>query len=565
MMDSNFNTERETTEKQLIEEINELREQLQEAQDVIEAIRSGEVDALAVHGPNGSQVYTLKGADDSYRILIEEMNEGAIMLNDQGVIVYSNACFANFIKYPLEKVIGASFFDFISFENVETVQSLLKKGWSGKSKGEVLLQDINETQCHFSIATNAFKIESIPILGVIITDVSAEKEIQKIQTHIEHQNEVIERKNDELKKEKAENESLALFRFMLESIPQISWTNLPKGEVNFYNQRWYEFSELSFNESKNDGWKSVIHPDDLQNTLEKYNQSLETGKIFEVENRYRRGSDGAYRWHLNRAVPIRDEKGDITLWIGTATDIHDQKTALEDIGSKNEELVRVNDLLDTFVFAAAHDLKSPVINIQTLLTFVNKTEDPARKAELLNIISTSVNRLDETINGLVDVIEVQSNRSKSALIHFDKILRHIVEEWSPELEKISGKIEHDFSLAPSVQYLESFLLSIIRNLVSNAIKYHNENKKLTINLTTRKENDYTVLEISDTGIGMDLSRFKSKLFKPFTRFTKKASGKGIGLYLIKTMVERNQGKIEVDSRINEGTVFKVYLKEYKGD
>lgn len=557
----NRSSERRSKDRDLQEEINQLREQLQEAQDVIEAIRSGEVDALAVHGPNGSQIFTLQGADHTYRILIEEMNQGAVTINDQGTIVYSNACFARFIMEPLEKVIGASLFDFVPEESHETLHYLLEEGWSGNSKGQVFLQNVNDKQLQFSIAANAFEIESIPILGLIITDISVEREILKIQTHVEQQNQIIDKKNDEIKKEKAENESLVLFRFLLESIPQISWTNLPGGEVNFFNQRWFEYTGLNFEQTKDWGWKAVLHPDDFKNTMDKYIGSIESGRVFEMENRLRSGEND-YRWHLSRALPIKDEKGKISLWVGTATDIHDQKTALENIGSKNEELIRVNDLLDTFVFAAAHDLKSPVINIQTLLSFINKTEDLTKRAELLRNISTSINRLEETINGLVDVIEIQSNYSSGSEIYFDKVLNHIIEEWTPELKKTNGRIVKDFSQAPSIQYLESFLLSIVRNLVSNAIKYQDEHRSLTISLTTRRLEDFIVFEIADNGMGMDLTRLRSRLFKPFTRFTKKASGKGIGLYLIKTMVERNQGKIEVSSNVNEGTTFTIYLKEY---
>lgn len=114
------------------------------------------------------------------------------------------------------------------------------------------------------------------------------------------------------------------FSNLLEALPQMTWTNLPNGDVNFYNQKWYNYTGLDFEQTKGWGWKGVVHPDDLPGTLKDFMQALQTGNSFVTENRYK-NSDGRYRWHLNRALPIKNEKDKIILWVGTATDIHDLK------------------------------------------------------------------------------------------------------------------------------------------------------------------------------------------------------------------------------------------------
>src|SRR6201996_7923073 len=107
----------------------ELRIQLEEANDSIQAIRTGQVDAFVVQGEEGHQLYTLKTADQTYRLFIEKMNEGAVTLNSEGLILYSNSRFATMVNLPLEKVLGVQFHDFISEEHLTKYHGLISKGW----------------------------------------------------------------------------------------------------------------------------------------------------------------------------------------------------------------------------------------------------------------------------------------------------------------------------------------------------------------------------------------------------------------------------------------------------
>ncbi|MFH1025171.1 MAG: PAS domain-containing protein, partial [Nitrospirota bacterium] len=123
--------------KQLFEEIEELRIRLEESAETLSAIRSGEVDAIVVSGPLGDQVFTLTGAERAYRVLIEEMNEGAVSLNQEGLIIYCNQRLSEMIKTPLEKVIGTPMRQFIRASDLPVFDSLIEKGLQESSKGEV--------------------------------------------------------------------------------------------------------------------------------------------------------------------------------------------------------------------------------------------------------------------------------------------------------------------------------------------------------------------------------------------------------------------------------------------
>jgi two-component system CheB/CheR fusion protein len=135
--------------KNLISENKELRRKLQESEEIIEAIRTGAVDALTIQGPDGPQIFTIKGADHTYRVLIEEMNEGALTLNKEGIILYSNSHFAALMNIPLELAIGSSFYDFLQTEDHSRFKGLFTQGWLNNSKGEFVMKSTMEKYCLF--------------------------------------------------------------------------------------------------------------------------------------------------------------------------------------------------------------------------------------------------------------------------------------------------------------------------------------------------------------------------------------------------------------------------------
>ena len=151
----------------------------------------------------------------------------------------------------------------------------------------------------------------------------ADQELMDLMTGIGNQvGQFAERKRWEAALRASEEQ----FRSLVAAMPQIVWTAAPDGALDFYNQRWYDYTGLSYDQTKGWRWQPVIHPDDLQLCLDRWTESVRTGKVYEIEYRFRR-HDGAYRWHLGRAVPLRDPQGRILRWFGTSTDIDDQKRA----------------------------------------------------------------------------------------------------------------------------------------------------------------------------------------------------------------------------------------------
>jgi PAS domain S-box-containing protein len=126
------------------------------------------------------------------------------------------------------------------------------------------------------------------------------------------------------------------WRVLAETVPQLVWTTRPDGLVEYWNQRWYDYSGSSPEQSLGHGWNQFLHPDDYQHTLTVWHHALATGEPYEIEYRLKDGQTGAYRWFLARGMPVRDETDQITKWFGTCTDIEDQKQAEQKIKESEE-------------------------------------------------------------------------------------------------------------------------------------------------------------------------------------------------------------------------------------
>jgi PAS domain S-box-containing protein len=368
---------------------------------------------------------------------------------------------------------------------------------------------------------------------------------------------------------------------LLESLPQITWTAGPEGELNYLSSRFFALTGTQPPAGIGWHWIRVLHPDDVASTLDRWRQSLETGTPFRTEHRIRRGTDGSYVWHLAQAEPVRDATGHVTHWAGTSVDIHQGKLgeagardaeALEakvgertrDLLHKNNELVKANEALDSIVHIAGHDLRSPINNLKALLNIHNHSQSDAEKTKLFGYMQESVRRLDQTVDGLLRILETKN--PADGLVHtlsFAAVLEIAMADYAQEARQLGARLLPDFYDCPCLRYNETYLLSIMRNLVSNAIKYRSPKRPLQLEITTGRSGAFVVLTVKDNGIGMDGTQVREKLFKPFSRLSSQGDGKGLGLHLVRNMVERNGGSIRVESTPDVGTTFRVYLKEYE--
>src|SRR5665213_1628620 len=537
---------------ELLSENLELKLQLEEATDTLDAIRTGQVDALIVNTGDTHQLYTLKTADQTYRVFIEKMNEGAITINRAGIILYSNSRFASMVGLPLERVIGESFKNFVPDSLRAKVVVLMNSAWENDRKEEIVLLNSEHREISCLLSCNSLEMDEGTALSLILTDLTLLKETEnKIKINNEQlaaAQLATEKLNNELEDtvKKRTNElflSREHFKYLANNIPQITWTNLPNGEINYYNQQWHDYTGLSLEDSR-DGWNKIVHPEDLQNTTERFNASLKSGEVFQVENRLKNHADGTYRWHLNRAVPLRNENGEIVFWVGTATDIEDQKREME----KKDE----------FIGIASHELRTPLTSLKgylQLLTNYKKDDLPQIVKQYVAKANIAINKLQSLVNDLLDVSKIQAGRLDYKLTKIN--LSDVIKTCIADARHIYpgntflNEDGDDVLVHGNAERLEQ----VIMNLISNAVKYSQEDKTISVRTFVRDNN--VRVSVIDKGIGLSDEQ-KQRIFERFYRVEDKkymASGLGMGLYISAEIIRAHNGKIGVDGELGMGATF----------
>lgn len=215
--------------------------------------------------------------------------------------------------------------------------------------------------------------------------------------------------------------------------------------------------------------------------------------------------------------------------------------------------------LEQLSYSLSHDLKNPVNNIKGLVEILadNRTDD------VVKMLDDSTRVLeDKIIATLSSIKKARANIKEVKLIQFNELYAKVERSLLMLIKQKNAKIEVDF-IAKNIQYEESLLESILYNLVSNSIKYKHPNRSPDIVVVTEQINEFIRLTVSDNGIGIDLAKDQENIFSIFKRVHTNEEGTGIGLYMIKQMVEINGGSIEVESELGKGSTFHVYLKNLK--
>jgi PAS domain S-box-containing protein len=264
--------------------------------------------------------------------------------------------------------------------------------------------------------------------------------------------------------------------------------------------------------------------------------------------------------------PLRNPAGQITGIIAVAIDINEQVEDRRRIEEMNQELLGINADLDNFVYSASHDLKAPISNIEGLMRALvdylpaevmqSETEIP----RVLNLIQNSVDRFKRAIADLTEVAKIQRDSTEDIV---KLSLKDIVEDVKLDFERLIREKEATIDVQVNenavVEFSAKNARSIIYNLLSNALKYSSPDRKPLIKITIEANPDFTVLCVADNGLGLNPAD-ESKIFGMFKRLHDHVEGSGIGLYIVKRILENAGGRIELDSEPGKGSTFKVYFK-----
>ena len=262
----------------------------------------------------------------------------------------------------------------------------------------------------------------------------------------------------------------------------------------------------------------------------------------------------------------KDEFGKIAAAVGgLGMQLREARLAvleMEQLSQLSVELKQQNDALNNFVYRVSHDLRAPVINVESLISLLRKQigSENKRSRETLEFIEKSTTKLQRIIHDLLEVSRIERKLLEaSVVINLEGLMREVKGELGDLIESKSAVINEDFSVAAEINFPKSSLKTILINLISNGIRYHKEDQPPEILVQTQRSEDALVIVVQDNGLGIDLVRYGDKLFGLFNRFHDHVEGSGVGLYIVQKLVKENGGMIKVQSKIGRGSKFIIEL------
>ncbi|MBG1265714.1 response regulator [Nostoc sp. WHI] len=411
-----------------------------------------------------------------------------------------------------------------------------------------------------------------------------EKELRKYQNHLEEMVAVrtneITKTNEQLQQEILERQRILeilrqseeRYRYLAEAIPQLVWTTNPNGECDFFNQNWCEYTGLTLEQSLGSGWLTALHPDDIQNADEVWSNAVKNSTIYNNEYRFKRASDGSYRWQLARGLPLKDEQGIVVKWFGTCTDIHEQKQILEERAHllELEQIARAkaetaNRIKDEFLAVLSHELRTPLNAILGWAKLLQTGRlNQTKTSEALATIERNANLQVQLIEDLLDIsrilqgkltLDITKINLESTILSALQTMRLAAQtkliEVSTVFEPLMGEVMGD----------STRLQQVVWNLLSNAVKFTPKGGKIQMQL--KQADGYAQIIVSDTGKGIS-AEFLPFVFDYFRQAdsssTRNFGGLGLGLAIVRNIIETHGGIVKADSHgENKGATFTVSL------
>ncbi|QJD96032.1 PAS domain-containing protein [Mucilaginibacter robiniae] len=372
---------------------------------------------------------------------------------------------------------------------------------------------------------------------------SYNEEAAVINEELQSTNEELHSSNEELRVIQQELEtSRQRLQLITDHITQLAWMAEPSGEIYWYNKRWYAYTGTTPEQMSGWGWQTVHHPDYVDWVTEKYKQCMQDGQSWE-DTFPLLSAAGEYRWFLSRAVPFKDERGNILHWFGTNTDVTVQR----------EEDQRKND----FISMVSHELKTPLTSLKGFLQILEgkaRRQADTRATNMIDRGLRQVQRMTTLINGFLNVSRLESGQMHIDHTTFDMagLIREVEEEMQSTI------MTHHFAFDPVVNVEISAdrdkISQVLQNFITNAVKYSPDQS--TIYVGCRVLQNLVEVQIRDEGVGIapqDQQYVFDRFYRVKNSYTHAVSG--FGLYLCAEIIRRHGGQIGVNSKPGEGSIF----------
>ncbi len=346
--------------------------------------------------------------------------------------------------------------------------------------------------------------------------------------------------------------------FLVDTITDIVWEANLEGEIVYANRHWYEYIGLEPEDSIANSWKEYLHPDDSESANRAWEHSLATGESFEVEYRLKETATGHYNWFLARAMPYRNQDGEIERWYGTCTNVDPKK--------QNERLVTLNRSKDEFISIASHQLRTPATGVKQYLGMLLEDMFGELTPPQRDIVNRAYESNERQLRIIADLLKVAQLDAGEMLLHpvttdISELVHYIIQDISAVFRDRSQELEYRPSKTQAFAFIDTEAIRmVIENIIENASKYSEEETRVIVSV---KHTDDTVrIRVADNGVGIP-DNDRHLLFDRFSRIdnplSKKVGGTGLGLYWSKQVIDLHGGEITYHANKPHGSVFTICL------
>ena len=538
--------------------------------------------------------------DERMRQVIEDIPVAVAMFDREMRYLFASRQWRT--KYALQKteIEGRCHYDLVSDVGAET-KAVHRRALGGtivrREEERVIRSDGSEDWFRWEV--RPWREQDGAIGGIIITTERITERKRAEQERLAHLEEQSTRALLEANEQR--------YRTVAEALPQIVFTARPDGYTDYLNQNWFAYTGLTQQQSLGWAWHAAVHPDDVDRVTERWTKSCNDGTDFDAEYRFRRASDDVYRWHLGRAVAVRDGDGRVVKWIGTCTDIDDRKRAENALRQVREQLemlvsVRTNELSravtelqseiaersriedalrvakdsaeaanrakSDFLARMSHELRTPlnsVIGFSNVLLKSKRSALNTQDREYVGRIASNGTHLLGLINDLLDLSKIEAGRGTLSVSSVDlgELVASTLAQFDNQTQgrdvELIGHVPSGLlPLDTDAQRLRQVLI----NLVGNALKFTAHG---SVSIHVRADaatSRATRIDVIDTGIGIPLDR-QEKIFEAFEQAdvgtARRYGGTGLGLAISRALCQLMGYSLDLRSEPGAGSTFSIVI------
>jgi PAS domain S-box-containing protein len=485
---------------------------------------------------------TLQRAEERMRLITDALPTLISYVDVDGIYRLNNRAYEEWFRHNRDEVTGRHMADVLGESAWAIIGPKVRAAFEGATVNYEAEVDYKDAGKRWIDATYVPHFENGEVIGlfVLVNDIT-----------------------DRKKAEQAIRESEAQFRNMADNAPAILWVTVPSGECTYLSALWYEFTGRTRGEDVGYAWLEAIHPDDLAETKRIFREANEGQIPFRIDYRLRR-HDGEYRWAVDAGLP-RFNGSVFQGFVGCVFDVHERKLAEAANSRLVQDLRHADQRKDEFLATLAHELRNPLAPIRNGLQIMQLAkDDPEATEQARSMMERQLGQMVHLVDDLLDLSRISRGKIelRKKRIDLAKVIQQAIETSRPAIEQAGHELLIEVPARPA--YVDADLTrlaQVFSNLLNNAAKYTESGGR--IRLAVHYLESQAVISVRDNGIGIP-AHMLPHVFEMFTQvdrnLERSQGGLGIGLSIVKRLVEMHDGAVEARSEGHGmGSEFVVYL------